>query len=345
MAIDENDFANFVGGEDADGNGEIEEGFVLEIGVAPAVLGLAKFGDVDDVRDEIGGLVIGAADKGDVERTPNAFAGAMEETFFGAAGRDFAGGHFANERETRMEIVGMNEVVGIGFEHFVGGVAEDGAEGGVDLEPAAFGIDFGHADGGAFEHAAPLALLFGGFGLGALLNLGGLLVEDVGADLAGEGFEAVTLGRGEVARAGVENADGAEELVVFGGDGHAGEETKMRGAGDERAGGEGRVGAKVGDFESATLSDGEGVEGEIEGEFVGIAEIVREAPALLVARTDEGDRGLAEGAGELCNVVEVRFETLGGGLKLELIGSGGAGKLQLEGFLGLGGLLRRAFHS
>jgi hypothetical protein len=30
---------------------------------------------------------------------------------------------------------------------------------------------------------------------------------------------------------------------------------------------------------------------------------------------------------------------------LELIGSGGAGKLQLEGFLGLGGLLRRAFHS
>ena len=119
----------------------------------------------------------------------------------------------------------------------------------------------------------------------------------------------------------------------------------MRGAGDERASGEGGVGAKVGDFEGATLGDGESVEGEIEGEFVGIAEIVGEAPALLVARTDEGDRGLAESAGELCNVVEVRFETLGGGLELKLIGSGGGGKLQLEGFLGLGGLWGRAFHS
>jgi hypothetical protein len=119
----------------------------------------------------------------------------------------------------------------------------------------------------------------------------------------------------------------------------------MRGAVDERAGGECGVGAEVGDFEGATLGDREGVEGEIEIEFVGIAEIVGEAPALLVARTDESDGGLAEGAGEVRDVVEMGFETLGGGLELKLIGSGGGGKLQLEGFLGLGGLWGRAFHS
>jgi len=303
VAIDENDFADFVCRENADGNGEIEQGFILEIGVAPAVLCFAELGDVDDVGDEMGWFVIGAANECDVERAPDGFAGAMEKAFFGAAGRDFAGGHFANEREAGMKVVRMNEVVGIGFEHFIGGVAEDGAEGGVDLKPAAFGIDFGHADGGAFEHAAPLALLFGGFGLGPMLGFGRLLVEDVSADLAGESFEAVTLRRGEVTRAGVENADGAEELVVFGGDGHAGEETEMRSAGDERAGGESGIGAQVGNFEGATLGDREGVEGEIEIEFVGIAEIVGEAPALLVARTDESNRGLAEGAGEMRDVV------------------------------------------
>lgn len=70
-----------------------------------------------------------------------------------------------------------------------------------------------------------------------------------------------------------------------------------------------------------------------------------ETPALLVARTDEGDGSLAEGAGELRDVVEVGFETLGGGLELELIGRCGAGKLQREGFLGRRGLLGRAFHS
>ena len=66
---------------------------------------------------------------------------------------------------------------------------------------------------------------------------------------------------------------------------------------------------------------------------------------MLVARTNESDGSLAEGAGEVRDVVEMRFETLGCGLELELIGSGGAGKLQLEGFLGQWGLLGRAFHS
>ncbi len=170
-------------------------------------------------------------------------------------------------------------------------------------------------------------------------------MEDVGADLAGEGFEALALGGGEITGAGVENADGAEELVVGGGYRDAGEETEMRCAVDEGAGGECGVGAEVGDFEGATLGDSESVEGEIEIEFVGIAEIVGEAPALLVAGTDEGDGGLAEGAGELGDVVEVIFETVGLE-ELELVGNAGAGKLQLEGFLGRQwGLLRRAFHS
>src|SRR3954454_14829180 len=69
-----------------------------------------------------------------------------------------------------------------------------------------------------------------------------------------------------------------------------------------------------------------------------------EAPALLVARTDQGDGSLAEGAGKMRDVVEIGFEALGGGLKL--VGKAGAGKLQLEGFLGRWrGLLNRAFHS
>lgn len=128
VAIGEKDFAELVGGEDADGNGEVEESFVLEVGVAPAVLGFAEFGDVDDVGDEMGWFVVGAANECDVERAPDGFAGAMEKAFFGAAGRDFAGGHFANEREAGMKVVRMNEVVGIGFEDFVAVVAEGGAE-------------------------------------------------------------------------------------------------------------------------------------------------------------------------------------------------------------------------
>jgi hypothetical protein len=135
-------------------------------------------------------------------------------------------------------------------------------------------------------------------------------MEDVGADLAGEGIEALALGSGEIAGAGVENTDGAEELVVGGGDRDAGEEAKMRSAVHKRAAGEGRVRAQVGDFESATLGDGEGVEGEIETEFVGVAEIMGEAPALLVAGANEGDGSLAEGAGELGDVVEVIFEAV-----------------------------------
>ena len=40
------------------------------------------------------------------------------------------------------------------------------------------------------------------------------------------------------------------------------------------------------------------------------AKIMREPPALLIARTNERHRRLAERAGELRDVVEMRFETL-----------------------------------
>jgi hypothetical protein len=60
------------------------------------------------------------------------------------------------------------------------------------------------------------------------------------------------------------------------------------------------------------LRDSEGVEGEIEIErFVFGAEVVRETPALLIARTNEGDGSLAKRAGEVRDVVEMRFETFG----------------------------------
>lgn len=129
----------------------------------------------------------------------------------------------------------MQEIVRVRIEHLVGGVAEDRAEGAVDLHPFAFRIDLGHADGSAFEHAMPLALLFVSFGLDARLGSGGVLMSKMRADLARESFEALPLRGGEIARARVENADGAEKLAVLRADGDAGEESEMRRAGDERA--------------------------------------------------------------------------------------------------------------
>ena len=76
---------------------------------------------------------------------------------------------------------------------------------------------------------------------------------------------------------------------------------------------------------------------------MGIAEIVREAPALLVARTDERDGGLAERAGELRDVVEMRFEAFD--IFFKLMRKTGARELELQSLLGWLGLWNRASHS
>ena len=83
----------------------------------------------------------------------------------------------------------------------------------------------------------------------------------------------------------------------------------MRRSRDEWTCGKSGVDAEIGNFESTALRDGEGVKGEIEIEgLIFGAEIMRKPPALLIARADEGNGGLRESAGELCDVIEMSLK-------------------------------------
>ena len=163
-----------------------------------------------------------------------------------------------------MQIIRMNQIVGICLQYFIAGVSEDRAERPVNLHPAAFRIDLGHADGRALEHPMPLALLFVAFGFDASPHSGGLLLREMRAHLPCERFEPLALRGGKIARARVQNTDRPEKLPVIGADRHAREETKMRSASHERARRKSRIRSQIGDFKFASLRDRERVKREIE---------------------------------------------------------------------------------
>jgi hypothetical protein len=108
--------------------------------------------------------------------------------------------------EVGLEVIRVGDILKGLAEQFIGGVAEQPADGLIDLEPAAFGGDEGHADGRMREGIGEALLAQAkGHHLPAQLQ--------VRHDLARENFQGLLLCFGKLSRYLVDHAEGAEGRI------------------------------------------------------------------------------------------------------------------------------------
>jgi hypothetical protein len=128
---------------------------------------------------------------------------------------------------------------------------------------------------------------------------------------AGECAQRALFGRSEVARLGAEHAECADRQALraarmLGADRHAGIETDVGPAGDERIGGEAIVARGIGDQEDVVLRNGMGAEGIFARRLRGIDSVARLEPlAMIVDQRDQRRLGPQKLAGERDDLVKL----------------------------------------
>src|SRR5579862_9649723 len=103
----------------------------------------------------------------------------MEVPLLHVVGANLPGEHPSCVVEVELEVVGMRDVLEAALEQLVAGVADELAEGVVDLEKASVGRDERHADRGRLERPGEAAFALEERRLGVLQRAGGfaLLAE------------------------------------------------------------------------------------------------------------------------------------------------------------------------